>query len=369
MAGAAPTTVNLSDIGYSVSRTRATLSRLRPSCYPEDEAQAGPQADFITLVSLICTIYHDRENSLLPIQQFHPDRERYEDSGHACIVSKRAISTHAASTVMRGVIDALSEDIVVKRTRESVLVPRSKGLKSLINELRIRTHPAVREHPNIVRFKGIAWDFEDVEATKPRPLLLEELAPQRTLSGFWVNYEFVRMTFSSKLELCTDIAEGLYVLHQCGVVHGDVKPENILIFPRIGHQDSFMAKLTDFGHSVSVHENLRRMPVWTPEWCAPELLNKEDLDFGAMVATDVYSYGLVILSIVICRSYYPDIEDYQTQKVDGTMFDQAMALIEKEDRVNQDSDSDLPVIRKLLRRTLLQPESRQLRKCMSVFKR
>ena len=362
-------TVNLGDLRSTLARTRTTFTRLRTRRGREAELNEKlPQPDFITLISLACSLYRDHENVLIPMQQFHPDVERYEDGGHTCIVSQRAISTDTASNVTRGTTNSLAEDIVVKRTRESVLKRNSSGLKSFLNELRIRTHPPIRTHPNIVTFKGIAWDFEDDEATKPRPLLLEELAPQRSLAGFWRNYDFVRMTFESKVDLALDIANGISALHASRIVHGDVKPDNILIFPRIGSQDAFMAKLTDFGHSVSAHEGLRALPAFTPEWSAPEVLEDKDLTFEDMIATDVYSYGLVVLSVLIGRSYYKDFDDFEAIKRDDTMLEKAMALIEKEDRENHDSDFELDTIRLLLRNALRRKANRRsLRRCMRVI--
>jgi serine/threonine protein kinase len=365
-------TVNLREVRHAISGTRSTFTRVRTrrNDHPTAE-QTGSQADFVTLVSLVCNIYQNSEHDLIPVQQFHPDAERHEDGGHTCIVSQRAISTSAASKYKRGATDSLAEDIVVKRTRQSVLEPQSSGLKSLINELSIRTHPPIRNHPNIVKFKGIAWDFEDDEATKPRPLLLEELAPQRSLEGFWTKYKFVRMTFQSNIELCLDIAQGLAALHACRIVHGDVKPENILVFPRIGHQDSFMAKLTDFGHSTSAHEKRTTLPAFTPQWCAPEVLvDDHHLEFSGMIATDVYSFGLVVLSIIVGRSYYLSIDDFTTLKQDGTMFGRAMLLVEQEDRQSHDSDFELDTIRSLLRATIRHDSARRsLPRCTRILKR
>ena len=364
--------VNLGEIRHAISNARSTFTRVRTQRRNHVAIEeTAAQADFITLVSVICNIYRDSENSLIPMQQFHPDAERHEDGGHTCVVSQRAISTSAASNLKRGTTDSSEEDIVVKRTRQSVLEPRSSGVKSLINELSIRTHPPIRGHPNIVKFKGIAWDFEDDKATKPRPLLLEELAPQRSLEGFWNNYDFVRMTFQSKIELCLDIAEGLAVLHACHVVHGDVKPENILIFPRIGHQDSFMAKLTDFGHSTPAHEKRTTLPAFTEQWCAPEVLMDDHyLDFEGMIATDVYSFGLVMLSIFIGRSYYKSFDDYTTLKREGRMFISAMGLVEWEDQQSHDSDFELDTIRALLRATIGQrSKQRTLSRCLRILKR
>lgn len=362
-------TVNLGDIRTSITGTRSTFTRVRRRREITNgltDVQAQP--DFITLISLICSLYQNNEEDLVPIQHFHPDAERYEDGGHTCVVSQRSISTTAASNAVRGTTDDLAADIVVKRVRDSVLGRGSSGLKSFCNEVRIRTLPSIRGHPNIVVFKGIGWDLD--EADKPRPLLLEELAPQRSLESFWKNYNFVRMTFQSKIDLSLDVADGLAALHASGIVHGDVKPDNVLIFPRIGHQDAFMAKLTDFGHSVSAHENLKALPAFTPQWSAPEVLEDKDLSFEDMKATDVYSFGLVTVSIMIGRSCHRVIDNYEDHKKRDRMPAVAMTTVEIEDRLNQDSDFELDVLHLLFRDSLkLDSKRRSLRSCRRTLLR
>ena len=365
-------TINLGQVRHAITDTRSTFTRVRTRHNDHAIAEVlATQADFITLVSLICKIYRDSENDLIPVQQFHQDAERHENGGHTCVVSQRAIFTNAASNYKRGTTDSMAEDIVIKRTRQSVLEPQSSGLRSLINELLIRTHPPIRGHPNIVKFKGIAWDFEDDVATKPRPLLLEELAPQRSLEGFWEKYKFVRMTFQAKIELCLDIAEGLAILHACHIIHGDVKPDNILIFPRIGRQDSFMAKLTDFGHSTSAHEERTKLPAFTQKWCAPEVLDDDhQLDFEGMIATDAYSFGLVVLSVIISESYCKSIEQFSPLTEADPMLSSAMQLVEDKDRESHDSDFELDTIRALLRCTIRQkPTQRSLSRCIRILKK
>jgi hypothetical protein len=57
----------------------------------------------------------------------------------------------------------------------------------------------------------------------PRPFLLEELALQRLRERFWRDYDFVRMSFMARVDLCLDIADALTVIRGCGVTHGDIK--------------------------------------------------------------------------------------------------------------------------------------------------
>jgi serine/threonine protein kinase len=204
--------------------------------------------------------------------------------------------------------------------------------------------------------------------------MLEELAPQGALDNFWEKWHFIRLSFESSLDLSRNIAEGLLALHNCGVVHGDIKPENILVFPRRDADNSFIAKLTDFGHSVFEHSRLNTLPAFTPKWCAPELTPEgsmsKRMEFKEMKATDFYSYGLVVLSIMIGRPFHKSLDNIEASKLDETMLKRGIALVNKEDRENHDSDLDLSVVQALLRRIVrLNPAHRDLKQCIKIMDR
>ncbi|RYP48280.1 hypothetical protein DL769_011221 [Monosporascus sp. CRB-8-3] len=112
-------------------------------------------------------------------------------------------------------------------------------------------------------------------------------------------YETVR-------SICVDIGRGLESLHQADFAHGDLKPENVLIFkdgPR------WSAKLCDFGCAQGQENSVghveanqsdshpRKYPyrgtkVWHPPTMEIQgLLSKEDLK-----RCDLYVYGLVVWS-------------------------------------------------------------------------
>jgi serine/threonine-protein kinase len=94
------------------------------------------------------------------------------------------------------------------------------------------------------------------------------------------------------LQIIRDIASALDYAHRQGVIHRDVKPENILL------RNDGTPVLSDFGiaHAVEAQTGLTRegTSVGTPHYMSPEQLRGEHVDGR----TDLYSLGVVFYQLL-----------------------------------------------------------------------
>ena len=91
------------------------------------------------------------------------------------------------------------------------------------------------------------------------------------------------------LEINLEITEGLMAASDVGLVHGDVKPANIL-FGKSGE-----AKVADFGLASYIGEQQGSGTVWgTPYYIAPEKARGKTVDFRS----DIYSLGATLFHVL-----------------------------------------------------------------------
>jgi serine/threonine protein kinase len=120
---------------------------------------------------------------------------------------------------------------------------------------------------------------------------------------------------SVKYRLCRDVATGLDVLHECRFIHGDLKPDNILIHYQEGH---VVAKLADFGlcvdEAASSTTGLRLGGTYG--WQAPEVEAGTMLVPSEASQTDNYCFGLLMWSIFLhCGQTPPSSAEEMRQSI------------------------------------------------------
>ena len=107
-----------------------------------------------------------------------------------------------------------------------------------------------------------------------------------------------------KIKFCFDGARGIEYLHDNGIIHRDIKPDNFLVVS-LGDLVQVNAKLTDFGATRNVNQIMTNMTftkgIGTPKYMAPEILNREHYK----KQSDVYSFSISILEILIWDEPFP----------------------------------------------------------------
>lgn len=164
----------------------------------------------------------------------------------------------------------------------------SKAYHSIYQEIKTCRHPYLRTHENISKLLYVAWQ-PDV----PFPLIAMELAAFGTLEDV-LTAAGEGPTLIQKINLTVDIALGIAALHRERIVHGDIKPANILVNRHAERQ--MVGQLADFGGSVDLTSGSHLNPtIRTTLWSAPEdIMEHKDIDW---MQADIWTYGLVVASI------------------------------------------------------------------------
>ncbi|MGA3073046.1 MAG: protein kinase [Bryobacteraceae bacterium] len=161
---------------------------------------------------------------------------------------------------------------------------RAEGDPDLLKrfQMEIRTTAALR-HKNIVTIH--ASGEEDGQL-----YLVMEFLEGHTLKQ--IIQERWPLSLLDKVRIMTQVAEGLAYAHAKGVVHRDVKPENIMLLP----DDN--VKIMDFGIALGPNRNSAVTQtggiIGTPSYFAPEQLE----GYKANEQTDIFSFGDVYYELL-----------------------------------------------------------------------
>ena len=183
----------------------------------------------------------------------------------------KLIGQGGMGAVYEGFDDGLGRKVAIKVTLMDVTRDK-KMMETFQREAQV---VAKLNHPNIVQVYTFGQE-------KGHPYLVMELLPSGSL--------LERITVPDPIDVgflmgvAFEVAEGLNAAYEAGLLHGDIKPENILF------DDKMHAKLVDFG-LAAMNGAKSNGEVWgTPYYLAPEKVT----DRKSNQKCDIYSFGATL---------------------------------------------------------------------------
>ncbi len=174
----------------------------------------------------------------------------------------------------------INEEVALKLIKPEIA--DSRTIERFGNELKITRKIS---HKNVCRMYHLSEESGTHYITM-------EYVPGETLKGM------IRMTkqlsVGTAVSIAKQICEGLEEAHRLGVVHRDLKPQNIMI-DKQGN-----ARIMDFGIARSLESEGTTRPgvmIGTPEYMSPEQTEFREVD----LRSDIYSLGIILFEMLTGR--------------------------------------------------------------------
>lgn len=186
------------------------------------------------------------------------------------------IGKGAFGTVLLMQDQVVDERLILKFLNQNVSSDEEM-MKRFVHELR---YSRKITHRNVIRI----YDFLYLQGAYAISM---EYFPSHTLSGEIPDSK--PMDTAKALQFSRDMATGMTVAHQAGVIHRDLKPANILV------NDDALLKIVDFGVAAAASSGDTQLTktgyvIGSPKYMAPEQILGKKVDETA----DVYSIGVIM---------------------------------------------------------------------------
>jgi serine/threonine-protein kinase len=182
------------------------------------------------------------------------------------------LGTGAHSRVVRGFDPLIDRQVAIKLL--SPELARGEARSRFLREARV---VGKLSHPFVITLHDMG-----IEESTSTPYLVMELVEgqslEKTLTGGSVPY-------ATACAWIAQVATALHAAHRRNIIHGDIKPANILI------TTENRTKLTDFGMArLASHETADTSLLGTPAyWCPEQILGRPQ-----DARSDIFSLGVVL---------------------------------------------------------------------------
>ncbi|KAG9088031.1 hypothetical protein FS749_002484 [Ceratobasidium sp. UAMH 11750] len=231
------------------------------------------------------------------INHFMPASEvitHLRDHGCQNITSELVVSSSSQYPIASGGLGDIYHAKLRDGTQVAIKTVRlqigstSEGTKHLKHAARELHTWAKCEHPNVLKLLGLAVFRDQIGMVAP-------WMGNGSLPGY-----LSREPNTDRLLICVQISDGLAYLHQCGIVHGDIKGLNVLV------STEGIPVLADFGNAIRGDRTLLFATTTanagiSHRWAAPELLQGST---PHTMKSDIYALGMTILETVTGKVPY-----------------------------------------------------------------
>src|SRR5271170_462240 len=167
----------------------------------------------------------------------------------------------------------------------------SKHMTDTSFAIQLMTYNPLCDHPNIIKLLGLSF-HEPFVSDLPIPILVFDTTNNNypNLKIFIESPERPRpLRLQCLFALISDVADGITVLHDFGIDHSHIIPENILLFDD-AKSGRLLAKLSNFGPSC---DQVCHDPpiVYAERWLPPDY--KSYTEKAHKQSINIYSFGRV----------------------------------------------------------------------------
>jgi serine/threonine-protein kinase len=174
----------------------------------------------------------------------------------------------------------LQRDVALKLIRRDGSLPAERLLREARAQGRV-------DHDNVCRVYDAGESGEHVYIA------------MHLIGGVTLNRAAWSLTLTEKLGIVAQAAEGVHAAHRCGLVHGDLKPGNIMLARRT--DGGWKAWVVDFGlvRDLDAAASMVQGVAGTPYYMAPEQVRgaAERTDWRA----DVWALGVTLFELAVGR--------------------------------------------------------------------
>jgi serine/threonine protein kinase len=177
------------------------------------------------------------------------------------------------------VFDSKIKEVVALKLLNPEIAADEETIERFSNELKFARKIV---HKNV----GRMYDLNEEKGTH---YILMEYVPGEDLKSFIIRSR--QLAIGTAISIAVQISEGLKEAHRLGVVHRDLKPQNIMI-DKEGN-----ARIMDFGIARALEEKGATeagMIIGTPAYMSPEQAEGRQAD----QRSDIYSLGIIIYEMV-----------------------------------------------------------------------